>query len=710
MARKHATKPKNHPAVAPTPNQETQIEALVTFLDTGSPLREPVQWTGSPTTIPIPALEGLPQGAYSLPSKEQRARNPVLTQGLHSFGRDTESLERKLEDEGEFLRKSIGKQYNQFRDAQVLYDLREGIGALAGHISNDEQSKLHVKLQSIREQMKVTSLHTKVLLSHPDGSPNENAFEQEAAVQMILLEISDLEMNIKLWANSNTVKAANDTKEPMKEAKELTREKRDERDLIRAEALRKFNINEAATRQQNQLLINKWMCTFNIDEATATQRLLRVHHYRSLANRILEQTFKDAKDAIPKTEPLRIRSGQSYGAVTMPSTATRARDATASALSGLEPVLETESGRRAIQELAGGENMMAADPVATMLKMQEGMSKLREVYSKTYMGQREKPGHRSLEPRMERQELEGLLKLREEHLHKRETQQQEIDELLQKLEKQLHERESRLAEREHDVKNREVEWEKHQDQRQEIEKLLQQREEQLQKRDDQLLIREDQLQGREDQLLSRETLLQRLVVDQEARMATANQQATKIQAEIEEEELQLARLTHERKRAVEETTAVRMELDHRARAVKNQEAAVATRGEWVEQLRMSVHEQLKASMAGAAKPYTSLDEFSTGDWPGVLELAVQVRMFVDLGVEEWGYDEKPLTDLKKAAAKIEEEAKKVIFDDEIKWADIEKLADGKVAPVRKEAKENGATTEQLEGWSGDFSAATSTET
>lgn len=943
MARKRAAKPANPPPLAPSPrNQETQIEALATFLNTASPLPEPIQSTGSSATMPTPRYEGLPQGTYGLRSKEDRVGSRILVDRLHNSEQDMETLLRELEGEEERLWKRIGvnskeillataagsygpnskarmllrelerekgfeKHHNQFRDSQVLNDLKESIGALTGHASNDELSKLHAKLQTITDQMKATPLHTKVLLNHPDGSPNENAFEQEAAIQKMMQEISDLKTNVKVWENTvNKAKEpANDAQQPVKgqqavnDAKEPTKEKSDEGNLMQAE--------------RKQSAINRCMQRFNIDEATAKQRLLRVHQNRLLEARIMAE---GTKVAIPKTEPLRIRSGQSYESMSVPPIDTQGRELTANAnhsspqvrhattdaiSAPAEPDVKTELGVKIEKEqpgtqdlgTAGGENMMAVDtaplptakpvmyadvshPESNMdlwiafwggdngawgplrkylmgfseptrddvwethmdwliraicdpaapgrlvpstwggttgrqldkfsttldsvklfkklealqtpiqrlngggiipgdrvrsvpildaqehtkhegdqkrvlaekaesqrlrlinledrekehqetkekLKLhvrhfmqREEMLRNREQQLRKREAQLKKPDHQSMDCKMQREEIERLLKLREEHLHKREKQRLEVDGLLQKLEEQLQEHESRLAEREHSLHNREAEWEKHQEQRQEIEKLLQQREEQLQKRDEQLQTREGLVQTREDQSLNREgqlqgreDLLHRRERAAEDRLTSANEQVTKMQEEIEKGEAKLAQLTNACEKAMREISVEEMDLAKRTHALKNREEAVASREECVEQLRMSVYGQLKVLRAGPSKPCTSWAGSTTGDWPpSVLELATQVKVF------EWDQNETQLADLKKMAVEVEQEAKKVIFGGEIKLADCKKIAaalgvdDNKDVAVFTEGEENVAATEQWNGWDEDFSTATSTE-
>ncbi|KFY90830.1 hypothetical protein V500_04942 [Pseudogymnoascus sp. VKM F-4518 (FW-2643)] len=945
MARKRAAKTANPPPVAPTSHtQEAQIEALATFLNTASPLREPIQSTGSQATMPTSSYQGLPGVTYSLRSKEDRVGNRIQIDGLHNSGQDMESLLRELEGEEERLWKRIGvnskeillataagsygpnskarmllrelerekgfeKHHNQFRDSVILNDLKESIGALTGHIFNDDLDKLNSKLQSITEQMKATPLHTKVLLNHPDGSPNENAFEQEAAVQKMMQEISDLKTNVKVWENTvNKAKElTNDAQNPVNDAKEPTKEKSGERNLSQAE--------------RKQSAINRYMQKFNINEATARQRWLRVHQTRLLEADIMAQTCDEVEEgtnvAVPKTEPLRIRSGQSYESMSAPPMDTQgrelttnanhsspqARDATTDAISApSEPDVKTELGVKtekeqlATQDLgaSGGENMMTVDtaPLPTakpvmyadvshpesnmdlwialwggnkdawvplrkylmefsqptrddawethmdwltraicdpaapgrldpstgggttvgqldqfsttldsvklfkkleviqrlngggiiprdrvrpvpildaqedteyeddqqrvlaekaelqrlqLIKLEDREKEHQKTKEKLellerYFMQREetlrdreqqlrkreeqlkKPGHQSQECKMQQKEIERLLKLREEHLHKREEQRLEVDGLLQKLEEQLQEREVRLVDRERSLHTREAEWEKHQEQRLEIEKLLQQREEQLQKRDDQLQTREGMLQTREDQSLNRDDKLERredAMYDREraakAKLTSANEQVTKMQAEIEKGEAQLAQRTNTCEEAKREISLGEMDLAMRTHALKHRVEAVASREECLEQLRMNVHGHLKVLGAGSAKPCTSWAGSTTGYWQSVLELATQVRVFVEAKLLEWDPNETQLAGLKKMAVDVEEETKKVIFGGEIKLEDCKKIAaalgvdDNKGTPVLMEAKENVAATEQWNGWSEDFSTATSTE-
>ncbi|OBT79603.1 hypothetical protein VF21_01321 [Pseudogymnoascus sp. 05NY08] len=343
MVRKRIAKPADPPPFAPTPNQDAQIEALVTFLDTGSPLREPIQATGPPESIQTSGYQGLPQGGYNMRSKEGRGGSQRLAYRIQNSEHDMKTFLRALDEEGEesfwkridskkaptLLSKfeqaeGFEKHHDQFRDSQVLNDLKGRIGALTGHISNDERSKLHAKLQSITEQMKATPLNTKVFLNHPDGSPNENAFEEEATVQKLLQEISDLQTNILLLANTvnKGKEPANDAQDPAKEAKEPVREKSDE---------------------------VEW----------------------------------DTENAIPKTKPLRIRSGQSYESISMPPmdtqgpeltantnhSSSRTRDAATDAMLAPKPNMKTElevkteGEQPAIQDFGttGDENIVASD-------------------------------------------------------------------------------------------------------------------------------------------------------------------------------------------------------------------------------------------------------------------------------------------------------------------------------------------------------------
>ncbi|KFY79597.1 hypothetical protein V499_01414 [Pseudogymnoascus sp. VKM F-103] len=878
MVRKRIAKPAIPPPVAPSPNQDPQIEALATFLDTDSPLREPIQATGPPATMPTFVHQGLPQDVYNVRSKEERGESRDLVYRFQNTQQDMKTFLRELQEEEERLRKRIDSKkapvpvskfeqaegfeshHDRFHETQVLDDLKGRIGALTGHISNDDLSKLHAKLQSITEQMKVTPLNTKVFLTHPDGSPNKNAFEEEAAVQKMLQEIRDLQTNVLLRAKTvhKAKEPAKDAREPAEEAKEPVREKSDE---------------------------VEW----------------------------------DTEDAIPKTEPLRIRSGQSYESISMAPMDTQGpnltantnhssphtRDATTDAISVSEPdvksELEVESERQqlAIQDFGttGRENMVDAVPVPlpaanpvmysdvshsgknialwvafwsgdkstwdplheyligfpksardgvweeqmswlrkgtsdpalpdvwvpkpldgaarstvrqinkfdlslrskvidkqnmktaddsvqlltkpeALQKQQRPRSFARDFHDSTRherqlaqldVVQREdqlqkRSGHllelgssllrremqqhetdvalnrREKEQRElaellqkreqnlknselewekhqnQRQETEGLLKQREEHLHKREKQRQEIDGLLQKLENKLQERELQLAEREHSVQTREVEWEKYQEQRQEIERLLQQREEQLQRREDQLQTRESLLQTREDQSLkrednqlTRETLLQRHEGDMEARITITKQEATELQEKLEQ-------LTNAREELKRDTAKQNYDIGTRIQLVGKREVAVASREKCLEQLRMSLHNQYKVLMDEPEKAFADRGGSSTGDWPSVLELAVQVKMYVEAKVLHWNQNETQLADLNKMAVEIEEEAKRVIFGGrEIKLSDVKKVTavltanDERDAVVRIEAKNKFTGIQEWNGWHGNTSAATSTK-
>ncbi|OBT59363.1 hypothetical protein VE04_00479 [Pseudogymnoascus sp. 24MN13] len=890
MVRKRIAKPAIPPPVAPSPNQDPQIEALATFLDTDSPLRETIQATGPPATMPTFVHQGLPQDVYNVRSKEERGESRDLVYRFQNTQQDMKTFLRELQEEEERLRKRIDskkapvpvskfeqaegfeRNHDKFHETQVLNDLKKRIGALTGHISNDELSKLHAKLQSITTQMKVTPLNTKVFLTHPDGSPNKNAFEEEAAVQEMLQEIRDLQTNVLLWAKTvNKAKEpANDAREPAEEAKEPVREKGDEAE---------------------------W----------------------------------DTEDAIPKTEPLRIRSGQSYESISMPPmdsqgpkltantnhSSPHTRDATTDSTSvpepdvKTEPEMKTERERPPIQdfETTGRENMVAAAPVSLpaanpvmysdvshsgkkidlwvafwsgdkstwdplheyligfpksarddvweeqmnwlikgtsdpalpdvwipkpldeaarstskqidkldlslrkeMVNKQnmkaavnsEQLSKKLDVLQKPLQplgnvdiprqkavrnGPAQKPNVRAVIPttqgpqgfardfydptrnerqlaqhdtaqredqlqnaritwsswcskeqrelaellqkreqnlknselewekhQNQRQETEGLLKQREEHLHKREKQQQEIDGLLQKLENKLQERELQLAEREHSVQTREIQWEKHQEQRKEIERLLRQREEQLQKREDQLQTRESLLQTREDQSLkrednqlTRETLLQRHEGDMEARITITKQEATEMQEKLEQ-------LTNAREELKRDTAKQNYDIGTRIQLVGKREVAVASREKCLEQLRMSLHNQYKVLMDESEKACADRGRSSTGDWPSVLELAVQVKMYVEAKVLHWNQNETQLADLNKMAVEIEEEAKRVIFGGrEIKLADVKKVTavltanDERDAVVRIEAKNKFTGIQEWNGWHGNTSAATSTK-
>ncbi|KFY53028.1 hypothetical protein V496_07976 [Pseudogymnoascus sp. VKM F-4515 (FW-2607)] len=976
MARKRHAKPASPPSAAPIPqNQENQIEALATFLDTGSPLHEPIQSTGSQTEMPTFGTQGLPQDAYNPRSKEDHVRSRILIDRSQNSGQyiDVGMVLRGLKDEQECLEKEINttavefydyldksrklvseaeqskgfeEHKSQSRDSQVLHDLKESIGTLTGHISNDERNKLHARLQIITEQMKATPLNTKILLSHPDGSPNEQAFEQEAAVQKMLLGISDLEANIKLWAYT-----VNKAKEPAKEGKEAKEPASD--------MSGKRNKTDA---ERKQSAIKGYMQKFNIDEETAKQRWPRVYHTRLLEARIMAQTSDEVEggteDPITKIEPLRIRSRQSYESTAIPPMDTQgreltananpqARDATTDAISAPKPDLKTKSEAKTeieqpvIQGLvtARGENMMAADgaplptaeafmyadvthpeeivtlwiafwgndkrvwgtlheyvmkfPVSTRddvweshmdwlargkyeplvqggwvhkatakrvdkiasrlteelpiqpcldyymppfdsiqlitklkalqgpsgeielmkkfealqrpiqdlndggntnpgdydqwipikntlgqiwsetnekralgeeqlqglqfvkledreiqqqkiegeLKEQEGLLKTREKRlqklreqppksadkwletelqrieageiwrmrqriwstrealkksregtfvndkksSKKHGEQLQKPYHQSPECTMQQQEIERLLKLREEHLHRREKQQLEVDGLLQRLKEQLQERESRLAEREARVHDREVEWEKHQEQRQEIERMLQQRDVQLQKRDDQVQTREEQSLKRAEQLLFREGELRNRLRVAEVGITLANQQAAKVQREIEKEKAMLAVLSNGQEDVKRVTKPQDIDLSNRTYGVNNREAAVSSHDKCLEQPMMNVHDLLKILNARPAKPCKIWARSATEDWPSVLELAVRARMFAETRGLDWGQNEIQLAALKKMAAAVEERAKKIIFSGQVKVADLEKPAADKTADDTEDA-------------------------
>lgn len=918
--------------------------------------------------MPTSGTQGLPQDAYNLRSKEDSVRSRILIDRLPNSGqyigmgmalrglRDEQKLlhkeivtdaaeifsyfnnTRKLVSEVE-QSKGFEEHKSQSRDSQILQDLKESIDSLTGHISNDDQSKLHARLQIITEQMKVTPLNTKVLLSHPDGSPNENAFEQEAAVQKILLGISDLGANIKLWVNT-----VNKAKETTKEAKEPASEMSGKRKKTDAE--------------RRQLAIKMCMQKFNVDEETAKQRWLRFHQTRLLEARILAQTSDEVEgnteNPITKIEPLKIRSRQSYESTSIPPldmqgreltanayhSSPQARDATTDAISASKPDLKTkfeaktEIEQPAIQGLvtARGKNMMAADraplptaktfmyadvthpeeivnlwiafwnndksvrgtlheyvmqfPVSTrdvlweshmdwlaggiyepvaqdgwvhtrwdeatakrvdqlssrlkeelvikpnsdryttpfdsnqlteklealqgpngenelmekvealqtpmqdlndggdtdprdnnqwvpirdtlgqiwrennekralaekqsqrlqlvkledreierqkiegelktqegllkrceerlrkrreqppkpadklleielqrqeiegIWKKREGISSMREGLKKSREGefkngknsskehgeQLQKPYHQSPECKMQQEEIERLLKLREEHLHGREKQQLEVDGLLQRLKEQLQERESRLAEREARVHNREIEWEKHQEQRQEIEKMLQQRDSQLQKRDDQVQTREEQSLKRDEQLLFREGELGNRQRAAEVRITLANQQAAKVQKEIEEGKAILAALSNGQEDVKRVTKAQEIDLSNRTYGVNNREAAVSSPDKGLEQPGMNMHDLLKILNAGPVKPCKIWVGSPTEDWLYVLELAVQVRMFAEARGLDWDQNVIQLADLMKMAGVVEEQAKKKIFGGRIKVADLEELA------------------------------------
>ncbi|KFX92260.1 hypothetical protein V490_05490 [Pseudogymnoascus sp. VKM F-3557] len=830
MTRKRTAKPAGPPAVAPIPTQENQIEVVSTFLDTGSP----PQYTGPPTTMPATAYEGLPHRAMR--SEEQRVKHGDLIQGLHDSKKNMETLLRKLEDEEERLERVIKahsketpvatatenydldtknlttkacipvnekaerseKHQKPPRDSQVLNDLKDSINSLIGRISNDEQAKLFAKFLSIADQMEATPVDNKVLLNHPDGSPNENAFEQEAAVQKMLQDISDLEANIKglaklYFSMKKGKEMANDGNEPGEKIKEPAREKSGE-------------INVTHT-ERKEAAIKRYMRKLNIDEATARQRWVNVH-----ANRMLEARLKaedealeqKAKDAITPTQPLRLRSGQSYESVSMSSmdaqglelatnarhSSSQAKDAPKDAIPApqpyekVEPDVKSEEEQPAIQDFgkAAGEKIMPVDPAplpAIKTIMYSDVSHPEEILDlwvslwggdnsawgslhEYLMGFPEstrdamwashldwltKGGSNELgefltrkadKLALRRRELEtpldgmqlfrkleslqdpfqrfnygqedttGLLKLREEHLHKREKQQQEVNELLEKLEKELQERESRLVETEHRVHDREIEWEKHQEQRLEIEKLLQQREEQLQRRDDQLQAREgvlqtheDRLATREEQLLSRDKLLQRREDDAEARITLADQKLQKVQAEIKKGESELADLTDYHRRVKRSTEQHEIDLDDRECTLLSRESAVTSREKFLEQFQTRVHEQFKSSMTESTKLRTDWGGFSSGDWPKVLEIAMQVKMFVETE-GGWFQNQAQLADLKKIAMEIEKEAKMIIFEGA--KAGVNKGASainetGKTAPAFTEAKKDGAAVDQWEGWS-----------
>ncbi|KFY04277.1 hypothetical protein O988_00889 [Pseudogymnoascus sp. VKM F-3808] len=789
MTRKRTAKPAGPPAVAPAPTQENQIEAVSTFLDTGSSS----QYTGPPATMSVTAFEGLPHRAMIF--EKQRVRCGDLIQGLHDSKKDMEALLRKLEDEEDRLERAIKaketpvatatenddldakdlnikacipandkaesseKHQDPLRDSQVLKDLKDSINSLVGRISNDEQAKLFAKFLSIADQMEATPVDNKVLLNHPDGSPNENAFEQEAAVQKMLQDISDLEANIKglaklCFSMKKGKEMANDANELGEKIKEPAREKSGE-------------INVTHT-ERKEAAIKRYMRKRNVDEATARQRWVDIHADRMLEARLIteqkEATEQKAKEAIAPTEPLRLRSGQTYESISMLSMNTQGRelatkashnssqvrDATTDAMPvphpnvKTDPDIKTEGEQPAIQNFgkAGGENITSADTAplpAIETIMYSDVSHPEEILDlwvslwggdnsawgslhEYLMGFPEstrdamwashldwltKGGpnewveaitkkadrldlrRRELETPLDgmqlfrkleslqdpfqrfnygQQDATGLLKLREEHLHKREKQQQEVNELLEKLEKQLQERESRLVETEHRVHDREIEWEKHQEQRLEVEKLLQQREEQLQKRDGQLQAREgmlqtheDRLVTREEQLLSRDKLLQCREDDAEARITLADQKLQKVQAEIKKGESELADLTDYHRRVKRSTEQHEIDLDDRECTLLNRESAVTSREKFLEQFQTRVHEQFKSSMTDSAKLRTDWGGFSSGDWPKVLEIAMQVKMFVETE-GGWFQNQAQLADLKKIAMEIEKEAKMVIFE------------------------------------------------
>ncbi|KFY22439.1 hypothetical protein V491_02809 [Pseudogymnoascus sp. VKM F-3775] len=316
MARKRTAKPTKPPAAAPSPNQENQIEALATFLDTGSPLCKVPQPPNLPATMTaFPSEEDTKKAICEY--DEQRLRK-IIDKATKSYNDgETRMLASKV---GQM--EGFQEYQSQFRDARVLHDLKLSIDLLKGHISNDEQVKLHAKLQSITEQMKVTPLYIKVLLNHPNGSPNENAFEQEAAVQKILREISDLEENIKIWESVNTV---NKSKEPTNDAQGLAKE-------TKRPVRGRGNLTH---EDKKQSAIKAYMKKFNIDEATATHCWSRVHWTRLLEADIIAQTCDevemDTANTIPRARPLTIRSGQIHEPVLMPPTDTQSRELTANA-------------------------------------------------------------------------------------------------------------------------------------------------------------------------------------------------------------------------------------------------------------------------------------------------------------------------------------------------------------------------------------------
>ncbi|KFY82840.1 hypothetical protein V498_08436, partial [Pseudogymnoascus sp. VKM F-4517 (FW-2822)] len=119
MARKRHAKPASPPSAAPIPqNQENQIEALATFLDTGSPLHEPIQSTGSQTEMPTFGTQGLPQDAYNPRSKEDRVRGRILIDRSQNSGQyiDVGLVLRGLKDEQERLEKEINTTAVEFYD------------------------------------------------------------------------------------------------------------------------------------------------------------------------------------------------------------------------------------------------------------------------------------------------------------------------------------------------------------------------------------------------------------------------------------------------------------------------------------------------------------------------------------------------------------------------------------------------------------------
>ncbi|KFY45769.1 hypothetical protein V494_00783 [Pseudogymnoascus sp. VKM F-4513 (FW-928)] len=322
---RHTTKPENRPPVDSTSNGETQIESLATFLDTSSPVHEPIQLPGFPEPMSTSKDGDMLQCLGNMRSEVDRVRSQVLMNPFQSTNRDKAILLREPQGEETALKKGMtarmraleartrmgldGAQKPSVFEKQsssepsLLDDLKQKIESLAGHISMDEHRKLQTKLQEIAEQIKVTALDTKVYLSHPDGSPNENAFEQEAAVQKILLNISDLEMNIKLCTGVNNPKVSEKIDEPIEQG-------------------------------------------------------------------------ENVEDAIPKTEPLKIRSGQSYDAISMPPMDTqirelaanaihsppRVRDAIADSTSVSQLDVKADSKQQAIRGvgMAGGENSVTA--------------------------------------------------------------------------------------------------------------------------------------------------------------------------------------------------------------------------------------------------------------------------------------------------------------------------------------------------------------
>ncbi|KFY25910.1 hypothetical protein V493_04374 [Pseudogymnoascus sp. VKM F-4281 (FW-2241)] len=273
MTRKRTPKPANPPPVVSTPSHDTHNETLATFLGTGG-LRG---YTTPPATFPNIRFQSLTENFDGL---------PTLLVLVGSLLNCDEDLLCDSEGRREYPRKRIGIDSREQRDFQVLKDLEESIGALTGQISNDEQRKLHAKLQSITEQMKISSLNTKVLLNHPDGSPNGDAFKQEAAVQKILQDISELETNVKLLANVNTInkskELANDAQNPVKEAEELARRSRNDENLMQAE--------------RKQSGINNRTRSFNFNEAVANNWLGAQTYYKA---------EEDTEDAIREIDPFK---------------------------------------------------------------------------------------------------------------------------------------------------------------------------------------------------------------------------------------------------------------------------------------------------------------------------------------------------------------------------------------------------------------------